>query len=143
MHHTVVRTVLLYQGDLLPSILIMMTASMTTSLPACLHKQRTSLNAARSPFFRHSCLLRQPISRQCQRPSAQLDGQNNIRCQHKGPKVSRRTSGPYTPEIVTEEESIPAWKRFAAFLLKSTAVAALAFALVRPVPSKPAFGSSQ
>ena len=110
----------------------MLAASTTTSAPACLHKQRPSLSAARSAFFRQSCLLhQQPSLRACQRSAVPRNKAYVSRCQRQEPKPVQRANRSYTPEIVPEEEQLPTWKRVAGFLMRSTAVAALAFALVR------------
>lgn len=57
-----------------------------------------------------------------------------VSCQH-GRQITRRSSQTYTPEVCTEDDTpkpVSAWQNLASFILKSTAVAALAFALVSP-----------
>lgn len=98
----------------------------------------------------HSPLLRA-------RPALKLRKQNavtrsgvngykaQVNCQH-GRQIVRRSSPILTPEVCAEEDTpkpVPAWQKLASFLLKSTAVVALALALVsshstdRPVSSQP------
>lgn len=108
----------------------MLATRTTTSGVTCLHAPRTHLTAARSPFFRQTCLIqRQSSLRRCQPPTHDAYHSEVVRCQHNVKRTSKTTSRSYTPEVVTDEAPVPAWKRFAGFLMRSTAVAALAFAL--------------
>ena len=57
-----------------------------------------------------------------------------INCQH-GRQVVRRSSPTLTPEVCAEDDTlkpVPGWQKLASFFLKSTAVVALALALVSP-----------
>ena len=57
-----------------------------------------------------------------------------VSCQH-GRQSTRRSSQTYTPEVCAEDDSpkpVSAWQKLTSFILKSTAVAALALALVSP-----------
>lgn len=57
-----------------------------------------------------------------------------VNCQH-GRQIVRRSSPTLTPEVCAEDDTlkpVPAWQKLASFLLKSTAVVALALALVSP-----------
>ena len=58
-----------------------------------------------------------------------------VTCQ-QGRQVRSRPASVHNPEICMDEDvpkPVPAWQRFAGFLFKSTAVIALALALVRPL----------
>ena len=57
-----------------------------------------------------------------------------VSCQH-GRQLTRRSSQTYTPEVCAEDDTpkpVSAWQKLTSFILKSTAIAALAFALVSP-----------
>lgn len=78
--------------------------------------------------------LRTLIKQNAATRSGVVGYKSQVNCQH-GRQIMRRSSPTLTPEVCVEDnipKPVPAWQKLASFLLKSTAVVALALALVSP-----------
>ena len=87
-----------------------------------------------SPLLRARPALR--LHTLVSRSSARRTGADShtfrVNCQ-QGQQLQRKSPSAHTPEVCPEEDvakPVPAWRKLASFLVKSTAVAALALALV-------------
>ena len=98
-------------------------------------KHNTLCTGFHTPLLRARPALRLPtVLRQSAAVRTGVDGYNpRVSCQH-GLQPMRRPASTHTQVRVEEDtvESVPAWRKMVSFLLKSSAVVALALALVSP-----------
>lgn len=125
-----------------------MTFAHGTMLTKCSYiKQDALCTGFHSPLLRArpALKLRTFIKQNAATRSSVNEYKAQVNCQH-GRQFVRRSSPTVTPEICAEDDTpkpVSAWQKLASFLLKSTAVVALALALVsshstdRPVTSQP------
>lgn len=97
-------------------------------------KQNALCKGFHSPLLRARPALKlRTLINQTAASRTRVIGYNpQVSCQH-GRQITRRSSPTYTPEVCTDDDTpkpVSAWQKLASFILKSTAVAALAFALV-------------
>ena len=114
-----------------------MSVANRTMLTNCCYLKRDALcTGFHSPLLRArpALKLRTLIKQSALTPTG-VDGYKfQVNCQH-GRQIIRRSSPTVTPEVCGEDDipkPVPAWQKLASFLLKSTAVVALALALVSP-----------
>ena len=93
----------------------------------------SKLSAARSLFFRAGRPVQKRSALEPRQHRCTSYGKSAApTCQRSDRQPRRRPARSVDPEALAEQEEVPAWKRVAGFLLKTAAVGALAFALVRP-----------